>query len=69
MIKRVWIEQNEGKAFNPTRDSADVLVETDDGLSVDDGYRRALKALIEQLFERGLIGANIFFHELDALLR
>jgi hypothetical protein len=32
MIKRVWIEQNEGKAFNPTRDSADVLVETDDGL-------------------------------------
>ena len=30
MIKRVWIEQNEGKAFNPTRDSADVLVETDD---------------------------------------
>jgi hypothetical protein len=45
------------------------LVETDYGLSVDDGYRRALKALIEQLFERGLIGANIFFHELNALLR
>jgi len=45
------------------------LVETDYGLSVDDGYRRALKALIEQLFERGLIGANIFFHELDAFLR
>ncbi len=32
MIKRVWVEQNEGKAFNPKRDSADVLVETDDGL-------------------------------------
>jgi hypothetical protein len=32
MIKRVWVEQNEGKAFNPKRDSADVLVETEDGL-------------------------------------
>ena len=32
MIKHVWVEQNEGKAFNPRRDSADVLVETDDEL-------------------------------------
>jgi hypothetical protein len=32
MIKRVWVEQNEGKAFNPKRDSADVLVETEDEL-------------------------------------
>jgi hypothetical protein len=32
MIKRVWIENNEGEAFDPKRDSADVLVETDDEL-------------------------------------
>jgi hypothetical protein len=32
MIKRVWIEYNDGQAFDPKRDSADVLVETDDEL-------------------------------------
>ena len=32
MIKRVWIEQDAGKGFDPQRDSADVLVETDDDL-------------------------------------
>ncbi len=30
MIKHIWLDQNEG--FDPERDSADVLVETEDGL-------------------------------------
>ena len=45
------------------------LIEPDYGLPVDDRYRRALKTLIEQLFQRRLVGANIFLHELNALLR
>ncbi len=32
MIKRVWIELTSGEGFDPQRDSADVLVETEDGL-------------------------------------
>src|SRR5438046_9498035 len=32
MCKQVWVEQNEGKACNPWRAIADVLVETDDEL-------------------------------------
>src|SRR5215475_5491554 len=32
MIKRIWAEQSGGEGFDPLRDSADVLVETDDGL-------------------------------------
>ena len=45
------------------------LIEADYGLPVDDRYRRALKTLIKQLFQRRLVGANIFLHELNALLR
>jgi hypothetical protein len=30
MIKRIWIEQTSGEGFDPQRDSADVLVETED---------------------------------------
>lgn len=32
MIKRIWIEQTNEEGFDPQRDSADVLVETEDGL-------------------------------------
>ena len=32
MIKRVWIEQSDNTGFDPSRDIADVLVETEDGL-------------------------------------
>ena len=45
------------------------LVETDNRLAIDDRYRRALKPLIDQLFHRHLIGADIFLDELNALLR
>ena len=45
------------------------LIETDYRLPVDNRYRRALKTLIEQFFQRRLVGANIFLHELNALLR
>ncbi len=45
------------------------LIEADHGLPVDNRYRRALKTLIEQLFQRRFVGANIFLHELNALLR
>ncbi len=45
------------------------LVEADHRLAVDDRYRRALKAEIDQFFQRRLIGADVFFHELNALLR
>ena len=46
-----------------------LLVEADHRLAVDDGHRRALKTLVEQLLERRLVGADIFFDERDALLR
>ena len=36
---------------------------------IDDRYGRALIPHIDQLFQRCFIGANVFFHELDALLR
>ena len=45
------------------------LIEADHGLPVDDRYRRALKTLIEQLFQRRLVGANVFLHELNTFLR
>jgi hypothetical protein len=45
------------------------LIETDYRLSVDDGYRGALKTLIKQFFQGRFVGANILFHELNALLR
>jgi hypothetical protein len=32
MIKRVWIDRSSGEGFDPVRDNADVLVETEDGL-------------------------------------
>ncbi len=32
MIKHVWIERDKGEGFDPERDSADVLVQTDDDL-------------------------------------
>jgi hypothetical protein len=32
MIKRVWIDQSSDEGFDPVRDNADVLVETEDGL-------------------------------------
>ena len=45
------------------------LIETDYRLAVDDRYRRALKAEIDQFFQRSLVGADVFFHKLNALLR
>src|SRR4051794_11360906 len=33
MIKRVWIEKANEESFNPLADAADVLVETEDGLT------------------------------------
>ena len=45
------------------------LIETDYRLAVDDRYRRALKAEIDQFFQRCLVGADVFFHKLNALLR
>jgi hypothetical protein len=32
MIKHVWIERSSSEDFDPVRDNADVLVETEDGL-------------------------------------
>ncbi len=54
----------QAEQFNKLR-----LIEADYGLPVDDRYRRALKPLVEQFFQRCLVGANIFLHELNALLR
>ena len=45
------------------------LIEADNRLAVDDRYRRALKAEIDQLFQRRLVRADVFLHELHALLR
>jgi hypothetical protein len=45
------------------------LIEAHHRLPVDDRHRRALKSLIDQLLHRRFIGANIFFDELNALLR
>jgi hypothetical protein len=45
------------------------LIEADHRLAVDDCYGRALKAEIDQLFQRRLVRADVFFHELNALLR
>jgi len=45
------------------------LIETDYRLAVDDRYRRALKAEIDQFFQRCLVGADVFFRKLNALLR
>ena len=46
-----------------------VLIESDHRLTVDQSHRRALKPGVEQFFERGLIRADIFFNENNALLR
>jgi hypothetical protein len=46
-----------------------VLIEADYGFAIDEGHGRALKAGVEQFFQRGFIGADVFLDELDALLR
>jgi len=38
-------------------------------LAIDDRDRRALKSLVEQFFQRCLIGANILFDKFNTLLR
>jgi hypothetical protein len=45
------------------------LVEADHRLPVNNCYRRALKAEIDQFFQRRLVCANVFLHELNTLLR
>ena len=45
------------------------LIETDHRLAIDDRYRRALKALIEQFLQSRFIRAHIFLDKLNALLR
>jgi hypothetical protein len=45
------------------------LIEAHHRLSVDDRHRRALEPLIEQLLQCRFVGTNIFFDELNALLR
>ena len=45
------------------------LVKSDNRLAVDDCHRRALKTLVQKFLQRGLIGADIFLDEHNALLR
>jgi UDP-glucose 4-epimerase len=45
------------------------LVEADHRLAVNNCDRRALKTEIDQFFQGRLICANVFFDELNALLR
>jgi len=45
------------------------LIEADHRLTINDRHRRALKALIEQFLQSGLVGAHIFFDKIDAFLR
>ena len=46
-----------------------LLVEPHHRLAVDDRHRRALKTLIDQFFQRRLVGADVLFNELHAPLR
>jgi hypothetical protein len=45
------------------------LIKPNYRFTIDNRHRRALIAQVDQLFQRSLVGAHIFFHELDALLR
>jgi hypothetical protein len=45
------------------------LIEADYGFAIDEGHGCALKTGVEQFFQGGFIGADIFLDELNALLR
>ena len=45
------------------------LIKPNHRFAINDRYGRALIPHIDQLFQRCLIGAHIFFHKLDTLLR
>jgi hypothetical protein len=45
------------------------LIEADHRLALNDRYRRALKAEIDQFFQRRLVRADVILYELNALLR
>lgn len=45
------------------------LIETNHRLTVDNRHGGALKSRVEQLLERGLVGANVLLYKVNALLR
>ena len=46
-----------------------LLIKPDNRLAIDERYRRALEALIEQLFQRRLVTADVFLHKAHSFLR
>ena len=55
--------------FNPDELHYFYLIKPNYRFSIDNRHGRALITHIDQLFQGCLVGAHIFFHELDALLR
>ena len=45
------------------------LIKPNYRFTIDNRHGRALIAHVDQFFQGSLVGAHIFFHELDALLR